>query len=215
MGIQGRIGKTTPLEVISFLNSAGATGILSLSGNRAIEVFFRDGSIVTFCVNQNDESVYEQIANFVTGSYFFADQNPPSDTEGIKPNISTKSIIHIIAKSIDDVLINPELYDSRFEFELSKDFILDGITLDVNEWRVVAMLSEKTDIGRISRTLGLSYLTSRKIVFALEQIGVVKRVRIEAVIANSIDLSSAIRKFLSNLTFNTIHEPQPRKLGFK
>ncbi len=215
MGIQGRIGKTTPLEVISFLNSSGASGILSLSGNRAIEIVFKDGSIDTLCANEDGESVYSQIANFGSGSYFFADQNPVPNIDGIKPNISTNSIIHLIAKNISDDYINPDLYDTQFEFELSRDFILDGVTLDVNEWRVVAMLSEKTDISKISIALGLSHLTSRKIIFALEQIGVVKRVRIEAGITNTVNLAGSIKKFLSNLAFNAAAERQPKKLGFK
>jgi hypothetical protein len=163
MTLKGNLRDFTLLQLFNLINLAAKTGslILETSDDRA-QLAFRVGKLAYASVGKDDASLAGILLR------------------GNKINAVQYRIIHERGTQISDqelglLLINAGYFAQDDILSVLHD--LEKIRLNPEEWKVVNYVNPKNTLRQISRTLHLSEMEIRRIIYALLQAGIVELIR--------------------------------------
>ncbi|MCK5743579.1 MAG: hypothetical protein KAH30_02470 [Caldisericia bacterium] len=196
MDFQGKMDKSNLLGIISFLCSIEVSGSLTLRGNLTFDIVFEEGAVIGIRSSNQETDLMSLISSIDYGSYSFSGITDNSNDQFQKLDISSDSFLHLLAKLSDESSIDDVLYDKTMFFELSDKLGAKDILLNRDEGRVIKLLTARTSIGRIMYKLNLEQTKVVKIVFSLEQAGIIRRSRNEDRVRLGVSFISKIKSFL-------------------
>ena len=196
MDFQGKMDKSNLLGIISFLCSIEVSGSLTLRGNLTFDIVFEEGAVIGIRSSNQETDLMSLISSIDYGSYSFSGITDNSNDQFQKLDISSDSFLHLLAKLSDESSIDDVLYDKTMFFELSDKLGAKDILLNRDEGRVIKLLTARTSIGRIMYKLNLEQTKVVKIVFSLEQAGIIRRSRNEDRVRMGVSFISKIKSFL-------------------
>ncbi len=133
-------------------------------------------------VNSVQQYILGVVYDIMTWSqeiFRFDEGQQPSDERILVP-IDLEHVIIEGARrieKIEEITQHIENLDMCLKFPENPKEKLEGIQLSVEEWRVVSYVSPKNTIRQIAKQLNMSEIEIRRVVYGLEQAGIVEIVR--------------------------------------
>ncbi|MEZ4812848.1 MAG: hypothetical protein R2883_05090 [Caldisericia bacterium] len=198
MDIRGELESSVLIDVISLLSSIKISGTLTLEGEKIVDIYFREGLIIGGASDYEGDFM-ELIVSVESGNYYFSGTTVLPREHNYVINDSHDEFVHKITKKMQKPEVCLDIYQDEMEFELSRVLNLDALELDSAEWRVLAQLTEKKSVFVLRTALGWDCQTISKVLFDLENVNIVKRVRKEKTANIGVSLIKKIRSFLERL----------------
>ncbi len=198
MDIRGELERSILIDVISLLASIRISGTLTLDGEKTVDIYFRDGAIIGGA--SDHEGVFiDLIVSVESGNYYFSGSTVYPREYRYSVNDSHDEFVHKLTKQMERPEVCLDIYSDDMLFELSKVLNLGDLELDSDEWKVLAQLSEKKSVLQIRLALEMDIESISKILYGLENVNIIKRVRKEKTASIGFSLIRKIRKFLERL----------------
>lgn len=133
-------------------------------------------------VNSVQQYILSVVYDIMTWSQeiFRFDEGQQASDERILVPIDLEHVIIEGARrieKIEEITQHIENLDMCLKFPENPKEKLEGIQLSVEEWRVVSYVSPKNTIRQIAKQLNMSEIEIRRVVYGLEQAGIVEIVR--------------------------------------
>lgn len=131
------------------------------------------------CIKQHMVTAVQAIMTWKEGPFVFEDEQLPASGFILVPVDIAKVIIDLtrVIKETEMLQKHIENLEVALEFPENPREKFKGIHLSVDEWKVVRYVSPKNSIRQIMKALNMSELEIRRIVYGLEQAGLVKIVK--------------------------------------
>lgn len=134
---------------------------------------------IVSCIKQHILDVVYNLATWTEGPFRFDDNVQPG-AESILVPIDLENVIIDIARQMREVEeLNKHIpnLDMALRFPENPKEKFKGIHLSVEEWKVVSYVNPKNTIRQIAKANNMSELEIRRIVYGLEQAGLVEIVK--------------------------------------
>jgi hypothetical protein len=131
------------------------------------------------CIQQHTLDVVYNLLTWNQGPFTFADDAQP-DKDRILVPIDLENVIIEGSRRIKEIeQLNEHLpnLDMALKFPENPKEKFKGIHLSVEEWRVVSFVNPKNSIRQIAKANNMSELEIRRVVYGLEQAGLVELVK--------------------------------------
>jgi hypothetical protein len=131
------------------------------------------------CIQQHTLDVVYNLLTWNQGPFVFADDQQP-DKDRILVPIDLENVIIEGSRRIKEIeQLNEHLpnLDMALKFPENAKEKFKGIHLSVEEWRVVSFVNGKNAIRQIAKANNMSEIEIRRVVYGLEQAGLVELVK--------------------------------------
>ncbi|HOO96583.1 MAG TPA: DUF4388 domain-containing protein [Caldisericia bacterium] len=198
MLISGNVSDQDLIDLLKLINSMSYTGVLLITsdiGNTS--VVFDKGAITGACTAKENDYISE-LASLKTGRYLFKEQEVHGLDCDHKVGLATDVLFFEIAKRREEN-VESHLYEDIMVFELKPTPYFDILSFSSEEWRVIAMLSERMSVSQLKSKLNMQNEILTKILYTLEQSGVIKRVRAKMKETVKESVLSKLKGFISRI----------------
>lgn len=199
MDIRGDLETSVLVDVIALLASIKTTGTLTLEGKSIVDIHFREGNIIGGASNSSNDFI-DQIISLETGNYYFSGTASPTREYNFRLTESHDSFVYKIVKKSKGEDVCSDVYHDDMVFKMSDIIKLDELELGSEEWRVLALLSEQKSMLELRTSLSLDLESAAHILFGLEQVQIIRRVRREKTVNIGASLIKKIRNFLERFS---------------
>lgn len=199
MLISGDVSDQDLIDLLKLINSMSYTGVLLInSGIGSTSVVFDKGAIVGGCTANKDTNFIVELSSLKSGRYLFKEQEVHGLNCEHKVEIATDVFFFEIAKKREEY-IEPQLYSDDMMFDLKPTPYFDILSFSSEEWRVIAVLSERMSVFQLKSKLRMQSEVLTKILYTLEQSGVIKRVRAKMRETVKETVLSKLKSFISRI----------------
>lgn len=174
VAILNKAGKLTDKQAMALKQRSANTSDKALAMRLMGAKYVNQNDIVT-CIKQHILDVIYNLMTWAEGPFRFDDDIQP-DGKSILVPIDLENVIIEGARRIreaDQLKSHIENLDVSLKFPENPKEKFKGVHLSVEEWKVVSYVSPKNTIRQIAKANNMSEMDIRRVVYGLEQAGLV------------------------------------------
>ncbi|NLI40020.1 MAG: DUF4388 domain-containing protein [Caldisericales bacterium] len=165
------------IDFIRFITMMKKSGVLVITGRRSAKILLSSGQITGVAVPFEVRNHYKTyIAGLKDGYFSLEEGHALNDNEIIDVRQDVSEFLLELARLRSEPS-DPKLYEPGMLFELKPVSDLGRLTFSVEEWRIIAALSESKTLMELSERLKMDIARLQWMLYSLEQCGLIKRKR--------------------------------------
>lgn len=165
------------IDFIRFITTMKKSGVLVITGKKSAKIVLSFGQITGVVVPFEVRNHYKSYIADLKDGYFSLEENHPlNEGEIVIVNQDVSEFLLELARFRREPS-DPKLYEPSMLFELKPIFDIGRLTFNVEEWKIIAALSESRTLKELSERLGIGIARLQWMIYSLEQSGLIKRKR--------------------------------------
>jgi len=168
------------IDFIRFITTMKKSGVLVITGKKSAKIVLSFGKITGVVVPFEVRNHYKSYIADLKDGYFSLEESHSLNEDEVV----------VVSQDVSEFLLeltrfrrepsDPKLYEPNMLFELKPISDIGRLTFNVEEWRIIAALSESRTLKELSERLEIGIARLQWMIYSLEQSGLVKRKRPQA-----------------------------------
>ena len=168
------------IDFIRFITTMKKSGVLVITGKKSAKIVLSFGKITGVVVPFEVKSHYKSYIADLKDGYFSLEESHSLNEDEVV----------VVSQDVSEFLLeltrfrrepsDPKLYEPNMLFELKPISDIGRLTFNVEEWRIIAVLSESRTLKELSERLEIGIARLQWMIYSLEQSGLIKRKRPQA-----------------------------------
>lgn len=168
------------IDFIRFITTMKKSGVLVITGKKSAKIVLSFGKITGVIVPFEVRNHYKSYIADLKDGYFSLEESHSLNEDEVV----------VVSQDVSEFLLeltrfrrepsDPKLYEPNMLFELKPISDIGRLTFNVEEWRIIAALSESRTLKELSERLEIGIARLQWMIYSLEQSGLVKRKRPQA-----------------------------------
>ncbi len=168
------------IDFIRFITTMKKSGVLVITGKKSAKIVLSFGKITGVVVPFEVRNHYKSyIADLKDGYFSLEESHSLNEDEVVSINQDVSEFLLELTRFRKEPS-DPKLYEPNMLFELKPISDIGRLTFNVEEWRIIAALSESRTLKELSERLEIGIARLQWMIYSLEQSGLVKRKRPQA-----------------------------------
>jgi len=168
------------IDFIRFITTMKKSGVLVITGKKSAKIVLSFGKITGVVVPFEVRNHYKSYIADLKDGYFSLEESHSLNEDEVV----------VVSQDVSEFLLeltrfrrepsDPKLYEPNMLFELKPISDIGRLTFNVEEWRIIAALSESRTLKELSERLEIGIARLQWMIYSLEQSGLIKRKRPQA-----------------------------------
>jgi len=168
------------IDFIRFITTMKKSGVLVITGKKSAKIVLSFGKITGVVVPFEVRNHYKSYIADLKDGYFSLEESHSLNEDEVVPINQDVSEFLLELTRFRKEPSDPKLYEPNMLFELKPISDIGRLTFNVEEWRIIAALSESRTLKELSERLEIGIARLQWMIYSLEQSGLVKRKRPQA-----------------------------------
>lgn len=168
------------IDFIRFITTMKKSGVLVITGKKSAKIVLSFGKITGVVVPFEVRNHYKSYIADLKDGYFSLEESHSLNEDEVV----------VVSQDVSEFLLeltrfrrepsDPKLYEPNMLFELKPISDIGRLTFNVEEWRIIAALSESRTLKELSERLEIGIARLQWMIYSLERSGLIKRKRPQA-----------------------------------
>jgi len=168
------------IDFIRFITTMKKSGVLVITGKKSAKIVLSFGKITGVVVPFEVRNHYKSYIADLKDGYFSLEESHSLNEDEVV----------VVSQDVSEFLLeltrfrrepsDPKLYEPNMLFDLKPISDIGRLTFNVEEWRIIAALSESRTLKELSERLEIGIARLQWMIYSLEQSGLIKRKRPQA-----------------------------------
>lgn len=168
------------IDFIRFITTMKKSGVLVITGKKSAKIVLSFGKITGVVVPFEVRNHYKSYIADLKDGYFTLEESHSLNEDEVV----------VVSQDVSEFLLeltrfrrepsDPKLYEPNMLFELKPISDIGRLTFNVEEWRIIAALSESRTLKELSERLEIGIARLQWMIYSLERSGLIKRKRPQA-----------------------------------
>ena len=168
------------IDFIRFITTMKKSGVLVITGKKSAKIVLSFGKITGVVVPFEVRNHYKSYIADLKDGYFSLEESHSLNEDEVVPINQDVSEFLLELTRFRKEPSDPKLYEPNMLFELKPISDIGRLTFNVEEWRIIAALSESRTLKELSERLEIGIARLQWMIYSLEQSGLIKRKRPQA-----------------------------------